>query len=770
MNRKHRLSCFPLYGRHLRPAFLGLCLILLLGRIAQARPLELPSANGRVPLACSPTLDWSEIRQGSSLSATAGEWKSGTLPDRAAAWHPSSRQAHRGRSWRIGRDEGGYAPLALDWLESPPVQIRRSSRLSFRLRYQTETPEDLPGGYDGWDGGNVWISVDGAAWQVLDGFSHAYNCRSLFSFGREFGLGDEVPGWSGRSDWRKVQRELGSFAGHKVAFRFAFCSDQAGGESERFCGLQVDDIQIQAGSTIQLRNDAEASAQPGSWKILSGRQTEAWRPGPLAASSSPTFQLTLKPGPDVTLDSPSWSLPVDAETWLSFQTGLADSSEGELGGELALDLSSDDGHSWQRIWRSSFSEPTGQVLLPLGAWAGSSVRLRWTSQVAEPRTTEDSTLGRLWLEEPQLIALPRPPRDAELAELVAAYPRSVGLPADLLLLVRNGGREALPPLSLQLSLDGREPLPVPSARPLPAGEVQEIASCWVPEQAGPHDLVAWLDGARDERCGNDSLWVGPVEVQPEGELEFGYSFRQADSYFTGGDPLLFVDELDRLELGDFAPRRVTIGFCDPESRAEGKSIRLHILADEEGQPGQDLWQADYRLESLGERFLWEFEVEEELRLTGNFWVWAERRDAYPHVLGAPLLWKPGHYALGNADQAELDFSRGAKAQELLFWVSGVQLPPEPEPLLPSGDFALGGAHPNPFNPATTLDFQAPVGEFVSVRVYNLAGQEVALLFEGAATGGPQQAHFDAGRLASGVYFACLESESRVSTLKLVLSK
>jgi hypothetical protein len=292
----------------------------------------------------------------------------------------------------------------------------------------------------------------------------------------------------------------------------------------------------------------------------------------------------------------------------------------------------------------------------------------------------------------------------------------------------------------------------------------------MPEQAGPHDLLAWLDGARDERSNNDSLWVGPVDVLPAGELEFGYSFQEGSCYFREGDPLLFVDELPRLDVGDFTPTRVTIGFCDPENRADGKTIRLHILEDNSGSPGRERWSADYRLESLGWSFLWEFEVEEEIRLGGSFWVWAERREDYPHVLGAPLLWKPGHYALSRPREAELDFSRGASGHELLFWVSGTLLPPEPPaPAVPT-DLAITGAHPNPFNPTTSLSFQAPEGEAVSLRVYNLAGQEVALLFDGHATGQSQTAHFDAGRLASGVYFACLESESRVSTHKLVLSK
>gem|GEM_PF-5288242 len=770
MNRSRRTTCSRINSSPARPGWWLLGLFLLAARLLPALPAPSTDEWGRVPLPRAVEAGTGVLIGGAARIGDGAGWDLGLPEPAVEQWRPSSQKAHRGRSWRLGRDEGGYADLSLDWLETPAISIKRNSRLSFRLRYQTEAPQDTPPGSDGWDGGNLWISVDGGPWRVLTGLSHDYTCDNLYAFSHEFGLGDEVPGWSGRSDWRRVQRDLGAWAGHKLAFRFAFCSDARTPDGARLSGMQVDDILVQAGSTVQLKSDADNPSQPATLKALSGRTRAPWQIGRSPLSGEPALTWVPRPGPGSSLTSPRWELPPEHELWLEFRPGLADSCGGELRGEWKLELAVDGTPDWQPLWHGRLEAGADAPRVSLSDWAGQAVRLRWSLALSAPRRVEDDPLGLVWLEQVRISGRPLPGRDVNLRNLVPAYPRTAGLPCDVLLQVRNQGRDACPPLQLRLSLDGETALTVPSARPLAAGETHAAGTCWVPPSAGPHDLLAWLEDARDDRPGNDSLWLGPVEVLPAGQLEFGYSFQEAEAYFTGGDPLLFVDDLPGLELGDFAPRRVSIGFCDPENRADGKTIRLHILEDEGGRPGRELWSADYRLLSPGGEFLWEFEVEEELRLSGAFWVWAERRDDYPHVLGAPLLWKPGHYALRREESSDLDFSRGPQGHELLFWVAGEVLAPEVPVAARPDDFAILGAQPNPFNPNTLLSFQAPAGESVSLRVYNLTGQEVALLFEGVTGGQTQSVAFDGGRQASGVYFACLESESRVSTHKLVLSK
>jgi hypothetical protein len=76
---------------------------------------------------------------------------------------------------------------------------------------------------------------------------------------------------------------------------------------------------------------------------------------------------------------------------------------------------------------------------------------------------------------------------------------------------------------------------------------------------------------------------------------------------------------------------------------------------------------------------------------------------------------------------------------------------EDRPLLPLA-FELGANYPNPFNPSTTLGYALPAAGQVQLQVYNLMGQHLATLVDGVRPAGYHEVLFDAGNLASGVYF------------------
>jgi len=84
---------------------------------------------------------------------------------------------------------------------------------------------------------------------------------------------------------------------------------------------------------------------------------------------------------------------------------------------------------------------------------------------------------------------------------------------------------------------------------------------------------------------------------------------------------------------------------------------------------------------------------------------------------------------------------------------------------------LTDAYPNPFNPATLIEFTLPQDGRATLKVYNTIGQEVANLFDGeAAAGRIIQARFDAKSLASGIYFARLEFDGKSMLRKMLLMK
>ncbi|HMS32748.1 MAG TPA: T9SS type A sorting domain-containing protein [Ignavibacteria bacterium] len=86
------------------------------------------------------------------------------------------------------------------------------------------------------------------------------------------------------------------------------------------------------------------------------------------------------------------------------------------------------------------------------------------------------------------------------------------------------------------------------------------------------------------------------------------------------------------------------------------------------------------------------------------------------------------------------------------------------------DFSLSQNYPNPFNPSTTINFDMPKGGFVSLKVYNTSGIEVATLVNETRSAGYHSVSFNASALSSGVYYYRLESNGISKTMKMALIK
>lgn len=86
------------------------------------------------------------------------------------------------------------------------------------------------------------------------------------------------------------------------------------------------------------------------------------------------------------------------------------------------------------------------------------------------------------------------------------------------------------------------------------------------------------------------------------------------------------------------------------------------------------------------------------------------------------------------------------------------------------DFSLSQNFPNPFNPNTQIEFAVKKESFVSIKVYNLIGEEVAKLVNEVKSPGIYNVNFSGKNLASGTYLYRMEGDGYSSVRKLILLK
>jgi hypothetical protein len=85
-------------------------------------------------------------------------------------------------------------------------------------------------------------------------------------------------------------------------------------------------------------------------------------------------------------------------------------------------------------------------------------------------------------------------------------------------------------------------------------------------------------------------------------------------------------------------------------------------------------------------------------------------------------------------------------------------------------FSLDQNYPNPFNPTTEIHYQLPENSFVTLKVYDILGREVATLINERQNVGNYSVTFNAGHLSSGVYLYRLQAGAYSNTKKLLLVK
>jgi len=122
----------------------------------------------------------------------------------------------------------------------------------------------------------------------------------------------------------------------------------------------------------------------------------------------------------------------------------------------------------------------------------------------------------------------------------------------------------------------------------------------------------------------------------------------------------------------------------------------------------------------------------------------------------------------NAKGAEQDFVTSTDTFMVTF-INDIQVGIENE-ALPT-KFYVAQNYPNPFNPTTTIRFGLVNESNVDLRVYDILGQEVAVLINNQLmSSAHHEVNFNASSLASGTYIYRLQANNKVITKKMLLLK
>lgn len=661
-------------------------------------------------------------------------WETSDQTNTVNAWHKSDFLA-RGQNdalWWCGDtitdyddDYIGYNNVWLQYLDTPALDLSEAGNnlsLTFDAYWLLEDPRRVPPpqGWDGWDGWLALVSIDGGeSFSVLQPQSPAYTAEHLSAAERFWMLQGDWPGWvfeskaNGRQDWDpaddvtptpdwvQVTFDISDYRRADVVLRFMLVTDRT--VSAPFnpylanSGVLIDNLLIRdADNRTFLSNNADDDPLPA--ELIPSRAPGFGDTWALTRQNVHTGSFSMWNDDDNwnvinALDSPPFDVPEGFNTHVEFWVRCdmpdavhANDPNGRLRDYWHLLASNDDGATWTSI-TYDYNRPeaggddwvhyvpgvpyVGNMDLSLSAYAGQQVRLRWLFY-ADNDDQEGNGTG-LFLDDIQVIAENRQPRDAGMADLFIPYPNTVRLrtPGVTAKMINYGTRD----LAQIWSYWGwtnfgdyrREYriLPYPS---VVAGDTLPIdlsdyadrqVRGWTPLFPGVFTVYAKTAvGAAtpqdpdddDQYRPNDSTGIAGVRVWPVGLYELGHdnrTIRFAYEFASGtGAAVRFSPPAG---VQNYAIASAHFRFNGGQEAPA--TFTLHVLAagGNEAAPGQELLSFDVAVppdSCLPNHMTVPLMDRQALdSLNGDFWLWAEINtdDGRPQIVGDELRRGDGRF-------------------------------------------------------------------------------------------------------------------------------
>ena len=134
----------------------------------------------------------------------------------------------------------------------------------------------------------------------------------------------------------------------------------------------------------------------------------------------------------------------------------------------------------------------------------------------------------------------------------------------------------------------------------------------------------------------------------------------------------------------------------------------------------------------------------------------------PHIITSEALAAYSIYAIDVDSVGDIDVLSASFADDKIAWYEN--LGPTPTSL------ALMQNYPNPFNPSTKISYQIQEVSFVTLKVYDVLGNEIETLVNTEKPAGTYEITWNAIDLPSGVYFYRIVAGDFVETKKMILTK